>query len=375
MIYLARLSLIAAAVFLPSIRPLAAQESLPKSRAVASLIEQVIAAQGLVGVQAAIWHGDEMIYEKVFGLADSAQGVAVTMETRFLLASITKSMTGLLLHRLAEDGLIDLDAPIQDYVPEFGEKAGPPVTPRLLLAHRSGVRHYWRGEASAGSFFDTHYETATAAIAKFKDDELIAPPGTRMQYSSFGYTLLAAAVESVTDLTFPEALEAHIFAPLEMTRTEAPDWRFAVDQLAPSYAFFLEHVGETQNRPFQARRLDFSYNAGGGNTVSTAADLIRYGRAHFADGSIGSWHVDAIFASDGQDGERFGWTIGRDPGGRRYMHSTGASEAYQAGITIWPEEKLVVTALSNTWGIGSRDGGFTLPMHIAIARVLFAEPR
>lgn len=336
---------------------------------IASIVEGVIAEQRLVGTQAAVWHAGKLVLRRSWGTADLALGVPVTDSTRFLIASITKPITALAIRRLAAAGRLDLDAPVQTVVPEFPPKPGPPITARLLLDHRGGIRHYRRGETNDAGFFDRHYPTALAALEKFAGDDLVARPGEREQYSSFGYTLLAAMVEKASGEPFGQHLRTTVFAPLGMTATEAPDWRYPVPGLGPSYGFFLPHLGATTERPFQARRLDFSYNAGGGNLVSTSSDLVRLGRAFLRDGAAGEVAAELLSASQ-LPGSWWGWHVERDSAGRVLMHATGASEAYQGGITIWPEHDLVVVALSNTWGIDSRRGGFTLTMHRAIADVV-----
>ncbi|MEN8144230.1 MAG: serine hydrolase domain-containing protein [Gemmatimonadota bacterium] len=343
---------------------------------IASIIEGVIDAQGLVGTQAAVWHDGEIVFEGAWGFADIAQNVPVTRETRFLIASITKTMTGLTVLRLAEQGDIDLDEPIQTYVSEFPEQDGPPITPRMLLTHRSGIRGYNQGETTGATYFDTHYDSALSALDKFKDDPLAATPGSTELYSSYGYALLAAAVENVTGQKYAENLRSSLFEPAGMSETEAPDWRYPVDGLAPSYSFYLSHLGVAPGvEPFQARRLDFSYNPGGGNLVSNSNDLIAYGYQYLNRGSglVSEWILDTMRTPPEGSQQGYGWWIAADDSGRPVMHATGASEAYQGSITIWPEHDLIVVALSNTWGRNSRQGGFTLTMHNAIAEAVLSD--
>ena len=233
----------------------------------------------------------------------------------------------------------------------------------MLLKNQSGIRHYYRGEANHGSFFDTHYATSIEVIEKFKKDPLLFEPGEGTQYTSFGYTLLAAIVEKVSNQTFTQFLNKNIFLPNNMHHTFAPDWRFAVDDLATSYAYFLPHLGSTETKPFEARRLNFSYNSGGGNIVSTSNDLIQYGIYLLKNPEITN-----IILSDTNARYNYGWNILTDDSGRRMMNATGASEAYQGSISIWPDDELIIVALSNTWGINSRSGSFTMPLHKKISK-------
>ena len=96
-------------------------------------IVDVAERQQLVGYSAAVRQRGELIYRECFGLADLEHEVPVHENTRFLIASVTKSFTGMAVLQLVERGMIDLDAPIQTYVPTFPEKPEGVITPRMLL--------------------------------------------------------------------------------------------------------------------------------------------------------------------------------------------------------------------------------------------------
>ncbi len=332
-----------------------------------SIIEAVIEEQGLVGTQAAIWYNGEWILNQSWGYANMALSTPVNEKTKFFIASITKNLTGLTILKLANEGKINLDIPISTYLKNFPKNPGSQITSRLLIQHRSGIRHYRRGELANSHFFDTNYVTATDAMQKFMNDTLIASPGSRERYSSFGYAVLASIIEEVTGDSFAEYQRKTIFEPLEMNNTEVPDWRYAVEELATSYGYFLPHLGSSSDEePFEARRLNFSYNPGGGNLVSTSKDLVKYGRNLIKDRVV----LDKILDTSEEPRTTFGWSVSTDHSERTVLHATGASEAYQAGLTIWPDHNLIVVALTNTWGKGSRSGGFTLSMHRDIAEVV-----
>jgi len=150
---------------------------------------------GTVGQQTVIVRDGRLVVEDVRGKADMEDGAPVTPETRFFVASVTKAFTGVALLRRAETGRIDLDAPIQRYVPEFPAPPGPSITPRLLAAHLAGIRHYRPGEQD-WSLLGRHYDDVKDALELFEDDSLVSEPGTEFRYSSYGYDLLAAAMQA-----------------------------------------------------------------------------------------------------------------------------------------------------------------------------------
>src|SRR4030095_2216363 len=118
--------------------------------------------------------------------------------------------------QLVEKGKLDLDAPIQKYVPSFPTKKFP-ITTRQLLSHLSGIRNYRAGEGERTN----PYSTLTEALGIFKDDQLESEPGTRFNYTTFGYTLLGVTIEGASGMTFEDYLRENIFSPAAMRDTYA----------------------------------------------------------------------------------------------------------------------------------------------------------
>src|SRR6187402_2303211 len=113
--------------------------------AVEKQLEQLVAdamqKQHIPGLSVAVATGNELQLERGFGLADVENNVSVTPERKFRTASIEKSLTAVAAMKLVEEGKLDLDAPIHNYLPGFPKKQWP-ITSRQLLGHLAGVRHY-----------------------------------------------------------------------------------------------------------------------------------------------------------------------------------------------------------------------------------------
>jgi CubicO group peptidase (beta-lactamase class C family) len=133
-----------------------------------------VARQKIPGMAAAVVVDRRVAWSKGFGLADVENSVPVQSNTVFRLASLSKPITAVAILQLVEKGQLDLDAPIQKYVPAFPEKPGP-ITSRHLLAHTSGIRHY-RDDSEQLS--TRRYDSLSAALTIFKDDPLLFQPGT-----------------------------------------------------------------------------------------------------------------------------------------------------------------------------------------------------
>ncbi len=346
---------------------------------VRAIVEAESARQRLIGVQYAVLHQGRIVAEAAFGELDHETRTPATPDSEMLIASVTKTMTGAIALRLVERGALNLDAPIQTYVPNFPTHPDGVTTPRLLLLHRAGIRHYNRGELGP-ALFAHHYDTANAALAVFIADPYRQAPGAGESYSSYGFDLLAAAMENVTHKTFTQILTEEVFTPLRLDHAHVPS-----APLSASYSYFDVATNRASEQPLKAPVNDYSYNPGAGNIIANARSLVAFGRAFVRPGYLSASSLALITANlpatplpptTGCDPAmgcvtlataRYGWVVGRDAAGRLFLHATGASEAFQAGLTVFPDQDLVIAALTNTWGVNSRAGGFTIPMHLAIA--------
>jgi len=148
------------------------------------------------------------------GYADLATRRPVTAETRFRIGSVSKPLTATALAHYAEIGRVDLDAPVDRYV-DFPSHHGA-ITLRRLAGHLAGIRHY---ESRAEAVNRHHFPSLAATLARFADDPLVAEPGTRFSYSSYGYDVIGAALERVTSRDFASLMHATVLAPASMRRT------------------------------------------------------------------------------------------------------------------------------------------------------------
>src|SRR5262249_2644945 len=162
-----------------------------RGSAVEAAVVAAMQRLGVPGLSAAVVRERELRWSAGFGMADVENDVPATPATAYRLASVSKPLTATLALQLAAKARLDLDAPIQRYVPAFPEKPWP-ITARQLLAHQSGIRNWTDTE-----FHNTHRYTSLAdALAPFRDDALLFEPGTSTQYTSYGFTLVGAAVEA-----------------------------------------------------------------------------------------------------------------------------------------------------------------------------------
>ena len=230
-------------------------------------LNEYVATSSAPGVSVAVVLGEALVWAEGFGLADVEHGVQVTPETLFRAWSISKPLTAAAAGLLHDRELLDLDAPISTYVPHYPDKDGHPITTRQLLGHRAGLPHY--GPEDVANFVS--YGSVFEALEKFKDRPLLFEPGTRFEYSSFGYNLVGAVVEAVAGVPFLEFMEAEVFEPLGMTQTRPDRHHEIVPNRTGFYA--LSEAGEVINAPF-TNNSDL-WPSGG--FLSTPTDLVTFG--------------------------------------------------------------------------------------------------
>lgn len=327
--------------------PRVAEVSLDHGAAVEAarlLADALMEDANLPGLSVAVGVGGEVAWAEGFGYADVEQRVPVTPITRFRIGSVSKTLTATAIGLLVERGGLDLDVPVQDYVPDFPEKRWP-VTTRQLGGHVAGIRHY-RGDEFLS---DRHYETVAEGLEIFAGDTLLFEPGTDYSYSSYGWNLLSAVLEGASGEAFLGFMDREVFDALGMRHTVAEQ----MDSIVPYRVSYYVH-GEGRrllNAPF----VDNSYKWAGGGFLSTPEDLVAFGFAHLdpellRDETVGLLMRPQRLMSGEETGYGIGWRSGDDPHGRRTVGHGGGSVGGTTSFLTWPAEEMVVAVTVNLSG-------------------------
>ena len=327
---------------------------------------------GIPGISAAVGVDGKILWSEGFGYADLESRVPARAQTLYRIGSVSKPVTAAAVVQLATSGSLDLDAPVQTYVPSFPEKRWP-VTTRQLGGHIAGIRHYNRGESLGAG--QRHYDDVLDGLAIFQGDPLLFEPGTDYSYSSHGWNLISAVVQSAADQPFLEYMQENVFDPVGMNHTYADDPRWII---ADRTRFYSSSNGRTINAPF----VDNSYKWAGGGFISSVEDLVRFGFAHLEPGFLSAEALELLFRSQRtRDGEETGYGIGwqvhalgelwseESPirssplADMRVMQHGGSSVGGRAILLLIPEKRIVVAALVNF----ERFGGGRLAGELAAA--------
>ncbi len=314
------------------------------SAAIASardILGAVMEEESIPGLSAAVGRGSEVLWSEGFGYSDLTHRVSVTPLTRFRVGSVSKPMTAAALALLVEAGALDLDAPVQTYVPSFPEKVWP-VTTRQLAGHIGGIRHY-RGMENLSS---VRYPDVLSGLEIFSDDPLINEPGTEFVYSSYGWNLISAVVEGAAGEPFLEYMEREVFDALGMENTIADYTQPVIPHRTRFYAKGLG--GQVVNAPY----VDNSYKWAGGGFLSTPEDLLVFAAAHAAPGYLRGETLELLFASqtlsDGTEtGYGIGWRSDTNDHGETIVSHTGGSVGGRTVMTLNRDTGLIVAIVAN----------------------------
>ena len=290
-----------------------------------------------------------------FGLADPARGVPATSRTSYRLASVTKSITATAVMILAEKGVLDLDAPIQRYCPAYPAKRWP-ITARLLLAHLAGVRHHSIRESLWPN--TRHFESVTASLERFKNDDLVNQPGTEYNYSSPGYTILGCAIERASGTSYASFVREHIFTPAGMINTIPDD---APKSSRSGTAYFskgrIYKVTGKFARSTSAQSIDVSDRLPAGGLLSTVDDMMRFAIAlqygKLVKDSTREMMWTRQRTSDGKPLEFYGlgWLVGEADSLRpKRVWNDGSQPGTRTFLYVRPTQGIIISLMTNMDG-------------------------
>jgi len=292
----------------------------------------------------------KVIYKKGFGFANMEWDIPNAPNTKHRLGSITKQFTGMLILQLAEDGKIDLKAPITKYLPDYPKANGDIITTHHLLTHTSGIPNY----TSFPGFFQNDSRdsyTPTEFIETFSEMELEFTPGEKFNYSNSAYFLLGALIEKISGKSYEQMLQEKIFVPLNMKDSGFDHHATILKNRATGYE---KDGGEFVN----SRYLDMSIPYAAGSIYSTVEDLYLWDQGLYNNTLLSKTSMDLFFgehikAMNGYYG--YGWFIASESLGNteesiETISHGGGINGFNTLITRAPSDKSLIVLLNNTGG-------------------------
>lgn len=311
----------------------------------AEIDEYVTAAMqrhNIPGIALAVTRGDKELYSKGYGTAGT--GRPVSADTPFYLGSISKSFTALAVMQLVEQGQIELDAPVQTYLPWFtvaDEQASQQITIRHLLQHTSGLSDSGYMPTLAA---DSSLEMLVRDLSRARST---APVGTKMQYFNPGYSTLGLIIETVSGQSYGDYLSEHVFGPLGMKRT-------FTDAAAAKEAGLTQGYAQIFMFAVPMKQPVYQYDLPAGFIISSANDMARYLMAMNNGGELDGVQVlkpesvELMFTPNSEIGSSygFGWQIYQNNGETNITHG-GDTERFHTNMLLLPENNLSLVMLFN----------------------------
>lgn len=294
---------------------------------------------------------DQVVWADGFGFQDAEKKIPATAETVYRVGSVSKLFTDIAVMQLVEGGKIDLDAPVQKYLPDFKPENpfGIPLTLRQMMSHRSGLVR----ESPVGNYFDPSEPSLSATVASLNDTKLVYKPETKTKYSNAAVSVVGAALERQLDVSHPERVRQTILEPLEMNQSSFVVSSSIEPKLATGWM-----------RTYDGRRFEaptFLLGTGpAGNMYSNVLDLSKFVSCLFEEGKTQSGQIlkpmsldlmtTPIEDSDGKpQGFGLGFHVQKLDGYTKIGHG-GAVYGFSTQLEALPERKLGVVAASSLDG-------------------------
>jgi CubicO group peptidase (beta-lactamase class C family) len=342
-----------------------------KTRLDSAILAQM-AASNTPGAQVAVVYRGEVVYAKAYGVADIETGRAVSNATLFRIGSVTKMMTGALAAELAEQGKLDLTAPISRYVPSLEGKRVGTVTTHQLLTHSAG----WRDNAVA---YGRMGEGALGEVMREVSDTLfMTEPGRVVSYSNPGYSMAGYVIERAGGERYGALMDRMILRPTGM-----PHATFRPLE-AMTRDFSQGHEGPPNGRPQLVR--PFTENTAqwaAGFLLASATDVARFASLLMDGGMIDGKRVisenaarrvvtgDPSIPGDSTARYAYGVMTARQDGRVVWQHG-GSINGFDAMVTMLPTERFAMVIVDNRSGAGF--SGLTRIAASAVAGIQIPTP-
>ncbi len=340
-------------------------------------LQQAMKQHHIPGMSAALILDQQIVWRASYGFADLEQEIPVTEQTVFKMWSLSKPFTAVETMRLVEEGLVDLDTPITEYIPDFTIRSrfpeGEPITIRHILAHRSGLP---RNECVKP---DWHYgpDALDHLVVSLKECFLAYPTGERYKYTNAGYDLLGYIIQDQRQQPFPVYMNDHLLALLDMENSTF--WSSDLFGSEPLNETHKATGYEFYEGEFYAYEQNDVASIPSSNLYATIGDLSNFVQFIFRGGeangsqllsptTLASMFDDPY--SHLADPQRIGlgWRIGRVSGSEKMLwHDGGPSEGIGSLVAFLPERKMGVILVANST---SFEGPIAVPLAIELLEAM-----
>jgi len=288
----------------------------------------------------AVSHKGNTLYKKGFGFANMEWDIPNKTDTKFQIASLTKSFTAMLIMQLVNERKLDLQKPISAYLPDYPKENADKINIHQLLTHTSGIPN---------SKSDKEVSRPEDLVNQFANEPLNFVPGTNFDYSNSGYTLLGFIIETVTGKPYQKVLNEKIFEPLKMENSGFYKHRPIIKKMSSGYSTWYPDY-------FDVDKSDESSAYSAGGLYSTVDDMLLWNNALTNESLLPKKYMDMIFTKHSPDGDGhygYGWELRKMPIGNtsktiETIGHGGRISGYRTSIVHIPETNSCVILFNNT---------------------------
>ena len=304
---------------------------------------------------------NKIIYKSAFGMANMEWDIPNKVDTKFQIASMTKSFTAVLIMQLVAENKLDLQTPISKYLKDYPKENGDQITIHHLLTHSAGIGRDRSNKEK--------HNQPEAMVNQFANSPLKFTPGERFNYSNSGYTLLGYIIETITEKSYEDILKDRIFKPLKMKNSGFYKHRPLIKNMASGYN---KSFGEY----YDNNSSDESTAYAAGAIYSTIEDLFLWDQALNTEALLSKKYMDVLFKKhiiDNNSHYGYGWEIrdkfiGNTTETVETIGHSGSIGGFRSLYTRIPSCNASIIILNNT------SHSFRTSITTAITGILYDKP-
>ncbi len=302
--------------------------------------------KGLPAFGVVLVEDQQIVWADGFGLEDPDTNEPADAETVYRVGSVSKLFTDIGIMQLVERGEIDLDAPVNTYIPSFqpDNQFDKPITLRQLMSHRSGLIR----EPAVGNYFEDSEPTLAATVASLNGTRLVYEPEAKIKYSNAGIAVVGYALESLSGQPFVDYLKAEVLDPMGLSNSAFfPDERIK-SHLAKAYMWTLE------GREFVAPTFQLGMSPAG-SMYAPVTDLGQFLKVLFNEGKgphgavLKQETLEAMWTPQYSEATNEGFGIGfsiSERANQKVVGHGGAIYGFATQLLAIPEAKLGVATVT-----------------------------
>ncbi len=292
--------------------------------------------------------GDQVVIKESYGIANHDYDIRNTLDTKFCIASISKSITSMAIMILVQQEQINLNDTIDKYILDY--PSGDIITIHHLLTHTSGLTFLYNDPEYQMYIKDNH--TLEEYIHRFKHKPLVTKPGETFEYSNMGYSLLSYIIEKVSNKTYSTFIQENIFDKLLMKNTGC----FRNENILKNRAYGYSKV---EGNIINCDMANISAFNGAGDIYSTVEDLYAWIRALLKGELLSKDYNEMLFRDYGSAYDVFRYSYGKimfkKDNKIEYFYQDGGLPGFKSIYIIYPDRDITVILLSNYDFINMQD--------------------